>query len=134
MAPRVKSLAGRLGTVAPRLKQTMSPDSWRTRNQSSTARGYGYKWQKARATYLDKHPFCAFCLRDMGISYDQDAQAIGEQVDAAGHDLPFASVVDHKIAHEGDQKLFWDSSNWQSSCEHHHNSDAQRRDKERNRT
>jgi hypothetical protein len=130
---RVKTLARRLGTVAPRLKQTMSADSWRTSNQSSTARGYGYQWQQARAAYLEKHPFCAFCLRDMGISYDQDAQTIGEQVDAAGHDLPFASVVDHSEAHNGNMDIFWDSSKWQSLCKPHHDSEAQARDKERNR-
>ena len=32
-----------------------------------------------------------------------------------------ATVVDHIKPHRGDQKLFWDRSNWQPLCEHHHN-------------
>lgn len=31
------------------------------------------------------------------------------------------TVVDHIVPHRGDQKLFWDRSNWQPLCEHHHN-------------
>jgi 5-methylcytosine-specific restriction protein A len=31
-----------------------------------------------------------------------------------------ATVVDHKIPHKGDMKLFWDRSNWQSLCKCHH--------------
>lgn len=127
--PRVKTLAPRVTGVSRRLTSTMSADGWRTSGQSSAARGYGHKWRVARAAYLEKHPFCAFCLRDIGISYDQDAEAIGVQCMEAGHSLPFGNVVDHKIAHRGDQKLFWSSENWQTCCDHHHNSDAQKRDK-----
>jgi 5-methylcytosine-specific restriction enzyme A len=29
--------------------------------------------------------------------------------------------VDHIIPHKGNQKLFWDTKNWQSLCEMHHN-------------
>lgn len=27
-----------------------------------------------------------------------------------------ATLVDHRIAHKGDQRLFWDVANWQPSC------------------
>lgn len=37
-----------------------------------------------------------------------------------GH-ITMATVVDHIKPHRGDQKLFWDRSNWQPLCEHHHN-------------
>ena len=33
----------------------------------------------------------------------------------------FLLLLDHIIPHRGDQKLFWDRSNWQPLCEHHHN-------------
>lgn len=131
--PRVKTLAPRAIGVSRRLTSTMSADSWRTSGQSSTQRGYGYKWQQARAAYLVKHPFCAFCLRDIGIRYDQDAEAIGVQCMEGGHSLPFASVVDHSEAHHGNMDVFWDSTKWQSLCAPHHNSEAQARDKERSR-
>lgn len=37
------------------------------------------------------------------------------------HDkLTKATVVDHIIPHRGDNKLFWDKSNWQSLCKRCH--------------
>ena len=33
----------------------------------------------------------------------------------------FLLLLDHIIPHRGDQKLFWDRSNLQPLCEHHHN-------------
>lgn len=64
--------------------------------ESSAARGYGYKWQQARAGFLAKHPLCVRC------------QALGRVV--------IATDVDHVIPHKGDMALFWDRSNWQSLC------------------
>ncbi|MFG0755366.1 HNH endonuclease signature motif containing protein [Pseudomonas sp. TYF_14] len=64
--------------------------------ESSTARGYGYKWQQARAGYLAKHPLCIKC------------QARGLVV--------AATDVDHIEPHKGDMTLFWDRSNWQALC------------------
>lgn len=74
--------------------------SWR-QGKTSAQRGYGYKWQKARATYLKTHPLCVMCQ-------------------AEGRVEP-ATVVDHIVPHEGDQDLFWNDSNWQPLCERHHN-------------
>lgn len=55
--------------------------------------------------YIDGHsvknPFCVKCYEE-------------------GH-ITMATVVDHIKPHRGDQKLFWDRSNWQPLCEHHHN-------------
>jgi 5-methylcytosine-specific restriction protein A len=123
---RLTTLKPRLTTSVPVRLAVMQPGSWRNDKQSSTARGYGYKWQQARAAYLIKHPFCAFCLRDVGIAYQQDAEAIGAQCIAAGVGLPYARIVDHVIAHRGDMTLFWDSTNWQSLCFNHHSSEKQR--------
>lgn len=64
--------------------------------ESSTARGYGYKWQQARAGYLAKHPLCIKC------------QARGLVV--------AATDVDHIEPHKGDMAVFWDRSNWQALC------------------
>jgi 5-methylcytosine-specific restriction protein A len=33
-----------------------------------------------------------------------------------------SEVVDHTVPFRGDMKLFWNVSNWQASCEWHHNS------------
>lgn len=85
---------------------TMQAGSWRTSEQTSAQRGYGYKWQQARAQFLREHPLCVMC------------QAAG-QVEAA-------TVVDHITPHRGDQSLFWRRSNWAPLCAHHHSSEKQR--------
>jgi len=77
--------------------------------KSSSQRGYGYKWQKAREGYLKNHPLCV------------DHEARGQVV--------AATVVDHIVPHRGDMTLFWDKSNWQSLCSHCHDSHKQRLEK-----
>lgn len=66
------------------------------KRQSSTQRGYGYKWQKARAAYLKEYPLCVKCN--------------------ATADISVATEIDHIEPHRGNQSLFWDSSNWQALC------------------
>lgn len=75
-------------------------NSWRS-GLSSTKRGYGYKWQKARAAYLKLNPLCVYCEKKGTIR--------------------LANVVDHIIDHEGDEELFWNEDNWQSLCTSCHN-------------
>lgn len=94
--------------TAPRRLATMQPGSWRTDKQTSSDRGYGYAWQKARAGYLAKHPLCVMC-----------------QAETPPRVTP-ATVVDHIVPHRGDKTLFWDSDNWQSLCATHHSRDKQR--------
>ena len=98
---RLKTLGSRVKEgLGSRLK-TITPGSWRS-DKTSTQRGYGYKWQKARERYLLEHPLCVYCAR--------------QGLTAA------ANVVDHKVAHRGDQELFWDESNWQPLCKPCHDS------------
>lgn len=54
-------------------------------------RGYGTKWKKEREAFLKQHPTCIRCPSP-------------------------ATVVDHKVPHRGDQKLFWERTNWQPLC------------------
>ena len=122
---KLTTLKPRLVTPPDRIN-TINPGSWRNDKQTSTQRGYGYKWQNARATYLAKHPFCAYCLRDAGISYEQDAEAIGLACMNKGVGLLHAQVVDHIDPHRGDMNVFWDSTRWQSLCKTHHSRDKQR--------
>ncbi len=77
--------------------------------KTAAQKGYGYRWQKARASYLASHPLCVMCQRQ------------GQVV--------IATVVDHKTPHRGDTKLFWDQDNWQPLCKRHHDSDKQRLEK-----
>lgn len=68
----------------------------------TSERGYGWRWQKARAAYIERHPLCAECGRQ-------------------GRTAP-AKIVDHITPHKGDQSLFWDEGNWQPLCRRCHDS------------
>lgn len=76
---------------------------------SASKRGYNSRWQKARLKYLHSHPLCVLC-REQGR-------------------LTEATVVDHIIPHRGDQKLFWDESNWQALCKPCHDKKTWNEDK-----
>lgn len=65
-------------------------------------------WRKIRASYLLEHPLCVMCLKE-------------------GRDS-IASVVDHKIPHHDDPVLFYQESNFQPLCYHHHNSIKQQQE------
>lgn len=75
---------------------------------TAAERGYGYRWQKARKRFLRDNPLCSHCEKE-------------------GQVTP-ATVVDHIVPHKGDKALFWDRSNWQGLCEHHHNVKTARED------
>lgn len=75
---------------------------------SPKERGYGEAWRRAALGHLRNHPLCVMC--------------------AARGDRVRAEHVDHKIKHNGDQRLFWDKSNWQSLCAPHHNSAKQKQE------
>ena len=85
------------------------PTSWRSGKESSTKRGYGYKWQQARAGYLVSHPLCVFCERQGRVTA--------------------ATVVDHRVPHRGDMNLFWDKNNWQALCAPCHSGTKQREER-----
>jgi 5-methylcytosine-specific restriction protein A len=71
-----------------------------SRRGSSTDRGYGSRWQRARAAHLAAHPLCVECQKE-------------------GRVEP-ATEVDHVIPHRGDAVKFWDEGNWQGLCKSHH--------------
>lgn len=72
---------------------------------SASERGYNARWHSESRDYLASHPYCVMCA-------------------AHGRTTP-ATVVDHKIRHHGDQRLFWDRTNWQGLCASHHNAAKQ---------
>lgn len=88
----------------------MSSD-WRKDKRTTTERGYGYRWQKARKVYLGQHPLCVMHWA-----------RIPPQ-------LVTATIVDHKRPHQGDPILFWSEWNWQSLCATCHSAIKQRLEK-----
>ena len=98
---RLKTLSPRLQEVPASRLKVVDPSSWRG-DKTSTQRGYGYKWQKARERYLANNPLCVYC------------QCQGRVTEAA--------VVDHIEPHRGDKTLFWAQTNWQALCRPCHDS------------
>jgi 5-methylcytosine-specific restriction endonuclease McrA len=92
---RLKTLKPRVAEAAGRQLTQVNADSWR-QGKTTGERGYNYRWQKARATFLERHPLCRHC-QQKGV-------------------VTVATDVDHIIPHRGNQQLFWDTSNWQSLC------------------
>lgn len=104
LKPRLAELGGKVQTLEG------SPGSWRADKRKTAERGYGGRWQRARAQHLAANPLCVLCLAE------------------TPRRVTPATVVDHRDAHRGDPAIFWDRSRWQSLCASHHSSDAQRRD------
>ncbi|PVY81069.1 hypothetical protein C7414_102397 [Cupriavidus alkaliphilus] len=117
-------LGGRVSRADQRTA-VIQPGSWRTSALTSAQRGYGYRWQRARAEHLKAYPFCEYCLRDMRIAANCVAGVIIECAER-GLQIPYGNVVDHRTPHRGDQALFWDRGNWQTLCATHHSRDKQR--------
>jgi len=74
------------------------------RRPSARERGYNHEWRAARVDFLARHPRCAMCGNP-------------------------ANTVDHIIPHRGDDRLFWDRTNWQALCARCHNSHKQRQER-----
>lgn len=103
---KLTNIKPRLATIrTERVRSTVDSTSWRA-GKTSTERGYGYRWQQARERFLSAHPLCCYCTREGRVGA--------------------ATVVDHREPHRGDQRLFWDETNWQSLCKTHHDSDKRR--------
>lgn len=67
------------------------------------------RWKVRRRSFLQENPLCVMC------------SALGL--------ISEATVVDHIRPHKDDADLFWDESNWQALCKHHHDSAKQSEEK-----
>jgi 5-methylcytosine-specific restriction protein A len=81
------------------------------KRESSTKRGYGYRWQQTSKGFLRAHPLC-------------------QCPDCKEGEIRLlkADVVDHIIPHKNDMVLFWDRNNWQAMNEVCHNKKTARED------
>jgi 5-methylcytosine-specific restriction protein A len=89
------------------------------RRGSSTARGYGYRWQQYRAAWLLEHPLCGDRVNGRSAAHSRCAR---EGRIVAGRQ------VDHIQAHRGDELLMWSASNHQTLCDSCHSSKTARED------
>ena len=102
---KLQMLKPRVATLKASPVRTITPGSWRG-DKTSTERGYGYRWQQARARFLKAHPLCTYCQREGRVT--------------------LATVVDHIEPHRGNERLFWDEGNWNALCASCHSSAKQR--------
>ncbi|WP_026523286.1 HNH endonuclease [Butyrivibrio sp. MB2005] len=72
----------------------------RSDRAGAASRGYNAAWRRESKKFLMAHPLCVRCMEDKK--------------------MVKATVVDHIVPHRGDNNLFWDRSNWQPLCKHHH--------------
>src|SRR5690554_5943624 len=96
----------KLKTLKPRLSATVNGRTTSQKRGTAASRGYGYRWQRERLEHLRASPLCVRCQEEGRVTA--------------------ATVVDHRIPHQGNERLFWSRSNWQSLCAPHHNSEKQR--------
>ena len=106
--PKIQTLKPRIGLLNTSRVKTMGTGA-RAKGDGATARGYGYKWQKARERFLRTHPLCCYCQRE-------------------GRIAP-ADVVDHITPHRGDMVLFWNEANWQPLCKRCHDTTKAREER-----
>lgn len=72
---------------------------------NSSSRGYNYRWEQFRRSFLQRNPLCEYCL-------------------ARGRVEP-ATVCDHDLPHEHDPDLFWNNT-FTALCKWDHDSTKQR--------
>jgi 5-methylcytosine-specific restriction protein A len=102
----------------PQRPKQHRPPGWKSAEQNkqeadkrrgtSSQRGYGSRWRKLRSYFLANNPLCLVC---------QDE----------GKVTP-ATVVDHHVAHKGDESLFWDINNLRPMCVSCHSRKTARQD------
>lgn len=70
------------------------------RRGSSTSRGYGYRWQQYRASFLRRHPLCVHCEREGRVRASRE--------------------VDHIVPSKPGEPRFWNPTNHQALCKSCH--------------
>ena len=83
-------------------RQTLNARLPQQKRRTTAERGYGGRWQRFRALYLQRHPVC------------RCGQA--------------TTQVDHVLPHRGDYNLMWSESNMQAMCASCHRRKTARED------
>ena len=74
-----------------------SQEKWEAKTKEARKIYTSKPWREARKVFLAANPICC-----------------------APGCTTAARIVDHRVPHRGDMHLFWDQSNWQPMCDHHH--------------
>jgi 5-methylcytosine-specific restriction protein A len=106
------------GGLCPR-HQSQRQHDVDARRESSSARGYKWRWRNYRRAWLRAHPLCGDRVDGRSTEHSECAQA---------HRVSAATDVDHIAPHRGDEQLFWDARNHQSLCHACHSAKTARED------
>lgn len=128
MKRKLATLKPRIVTLETTRLPTFDRTSWRSGKSGSTARGYGYAWQKLRAKHLAKHPHCVYCLREIGLAGQLTVDVVLACAER-GIAEPIGTIGDHIVPHRGDRRLLLDPDNIQTLCKPHHDSVKQREER-----
>ena len=94
--------------VQPRGNAVSANERYDQQRGTTAERGYGWRWQKRRAFFLRMYPLC-------GMRPNEQPSVMSACADRGVFTV--ATVVDHVIAHKGNDRLMWDEQgNWQSLC------------------
>lgn len=97
----------RLTTLQPRVSAApMGRLPARTAKQDYKPLYNSREWREGRLEHLRANPLCIRCIKEDKVTV--------------------ATIVDHRVPHQGHAKLFFDRNNWDSLCKSHHDSEKQR--------
>ncbi|EPE99521.1 HNH endonuclease [Rhizobium grahamii] len=118
LKPRLKTLGSRLTPISPSTRQEAEAQRSRERDQSQPWRAWykSNRWRKLREEVL---------RRDLYTCKQTGVLCIGK------HPADNSPVVDHKIPHRGDERLFWDVNNLQTVSKAYHDSEKQKQERAR---
>lgn len=112
--PKLTTLKPRLSKMAPRLSTARQVRDAKYSPDAQVRRWYkSARWQALRLEVL---------TRDLYTCRQTGALLTGK------HPEPNSPVVDHKIPHRGDERLFWDINNLQAVSKEYH--DGEKRSQE----
>jgi 5-methylcytosine-specific restriction enzyme A len=98
----------RRGRCERHARQRATAVAARPGRRKTAERGYGGRWQRARAAFLREFPLCG--QRPGGLAPVMSRCHAEGRIVAATH-------VDHVVPHKNDPALLWDAeNNWQSLC------------------
>ncbi|MHB2265024.1 HNH endonuclease [Aliihoeflea sp. PC F10.4] len=111
---RLKTIAPRVGALAPRIGYASGDEQARSRMRDQTVGWRSWyktsRWQKLREKIL---------ARDLFTCQKTGVLLVGK------HPAPNSPVVDHVHAHRGDERLFWDETNLMTVSKAYHDSTKQ---------
>lgn len=90
------------------------------RRGTAASRGYGHRWQQARAAFLQQHPLCRMCSTPSR----PVAASVVDHIEP--HRLSEAKDSGDAVQIAAAQKRFWSRDNWQPLCKRCHDSTKQR--------